>query len=102
MRRLLVASIAAAALALPARAQSCANNAAQDGCEKARDLFLYMAPQLGTAISGGSHTLGIGTTLGGFPHFAIALRANAVMGDLPVIDDVSAGGAVSSTIWCRC
>ncbi len=98
MRRFLVASLALAALAMPARAQSCAVGPAQDGCEKARDLFLYMAPQLGTAISGGSHTLGIGTTLGGFPHFAVALRANAVMGDLPTIDDVTAGPAVVSTI----
>jgi hypothetical protein len=99
MRRFLVASFALAALALPAQAQNCpADGLTQDACVKARDLFLYMAPQLGTAISGGSHTLGVGTTLGGFPHFAIALRANAVMGDLPTIADVGVGNATVSTI----
>ncbi|MEX2182259.1 MAG: hypothetical protein WD771_09475 [Gemmatimonadaceae bacterium] len=99
MRRLLVASLALAVLAIPARAQNCAaDGITEDACVKARDLFLYMAPQLGTAISGGSHTLGVGTTLGGFPHFAIALRANAVMGDLPTIDNVTVGAATVSTI----
>lgn len=48
-----------------------------------------MMPQLGTSLVGGSHTLGMGTTLGGFPHFAIALRANAVRGDLPDLSNLS-------------
>jgi len=101
MRRILVASFAIAALALSApkaEAQSCAAGTAQDACEKARDFFLYMAPQLGTSLTGGSHTLGIGTNLGGFPHFAIAIRANIVQGDLPTLNDVAAGPATVSTI----
>jgi hypothetical protein len=101
MRRSLVASFAIAALALSApkaEAQACAAGNAQDACEKARDFFLYMAPQLGTSLAGGSHTLGIGTNLGGFPHFALAIRANIVQGDLPTLDDVVAGPAAVSTI----
>jgi hypothetical protein len=99
MRRFLVASLALALVAMPARAQQCAPSATtQDACEKARDFFLYMAPQLGTSLTGGSHTLGIGTNLGGFPHFALAIRANAVMGDLPTLDDVTVGSAVSDVI----
>lgn len=98
MRRIIVGTFALAALAMPARAQSCPATTTQDACEKARDFFLYMAPQFGTALTGGSHTLGIGTNLGGFPHFAIALRANVVYGDLPILNDVTVGGAVSSTI----
>jgi hypothetical protein len=110
MRRPLVGlAVAALLAAAPAGAQdrpaSCptgtlAQQATADACEKAIDLFAYMMPQLGTALVGGSHTLGIGGTLGGFPHFAIALRANAVRGDLPDVEDitVSAAGANASDI----
>lgn len=94
MRRLAVASLALATLAAaPLRAQNpnCAGASAQtaDACEKATDLFGYMMPQLGTSLVGGSHTLGLGATLGGFGRFAIALRGNAVMGDLPDVDGIS-------------
>ncbi|MBX3133206.1 MAG: hypothetical protein KF689_07470 [Gemmatimonadaceae bacterium] len=97
MRRILVASFAAAALTFSAPsaaiAQGCTTGDANAGnaCAVGRDYLLYMAPQLGTSLVGGSHTLGIGTNLGGFPHFAIALRANAIMGSRPVIDDLAAG-----------
>lgn len=72
--------------------------AAQDACQKAIDLFQYMAPQLGVAITGGNATLGQGGTLGGLGHFSIGLRVNAVQGSLPQINDVtpSATGATSS------
>lgn len=87
MRRTTVAILLAAAVAVPVQAQNpgCAGASTQtaDLCEKTADLFSYMIPQLGTSLVGGSHTLGIGSTLGGFPHFAIALRGNAVRGDLP-------------------
>lgn len=66
-----------------------AEQATADACEKAVDLFAYMMPQLGTALVGGSHTLGVGSTLGGFPHFTVALRANAVSGDLPDVENMS-------------
>lgn len=103
MRRLFVASVAAAALSLSAPSSSAAQQAcgagsnplAADACATGADFLRYMAPQLGTSLVGGSHTLGIGTNLGGFPHFAIALRANAVAGSLPDIDNLSAGPANS-------
>lgn len=98
MRRSLVAVVAALSLAVSAPVlgaqATCSNPAlAGDACAVASDMFRYMAPQLGTAIAGGSHTLGVGTNLGGFPRFALALRANAVRGDLPTIDNVNAGPA---------
>lgn len=97
MRRSLVASGAVLLLTVSApaaRAQTCSNpSLVGDACAVASDFFRYMAPQLGTAIAGGSHTLGIGTNLGGFPHFAVALRVNAVQGAAPSINDVQIGAA---------
>lgn len=101
MRRMLMASFAIAGLTLAApstaAAQQCGAGSdplAEDACATGRDFLLYMAPQLGTSLVGGSHTLGIGTNLGGLFHFAIAVRANAVMGSRPVIDNLGAGAAV--------
>lgn len=94
MRRILAASLVLAAVAVPASAQNpnpnCAGqNVATNACETATDLFHYMLPQLGTSLVGGSHTLGMGSTLGGFPHFAIALRGNAIRGDLPDVASIN-------------
>src|SRR5687768_3223936 len=73
--------------------------ATQDACQKAIDLFRYMAPQLGTALAGGAPTLGQAGSLGGLGHFSVGVRVNAVMGDLPQIQDVplSVQGAQRST-----
>jgi hypothetical protein len=57
----------------------------QDACQQAIDLFQYMAPQLGAAITGGNATLGQGGTLGGIGHFSIGVRVNAVAGSLPQV-----------------
>jgi hypothetical protein len=67
----------------------------QDACQKAIDLFKYLAPQLGTSITGGNATLGQGGSLGGLGHFSAGLRVNAVQGNLPQIQDmpVSTSGA---------
>lgn len=72
--------------------------ASQDACQKAIDLFQYMAPQLGISITGGNATLGQGGTLGGLGHFSIGLRVNAVAGSLPQVQNVtpSVTGAVST------
>lgn len=72
--------------------------ATQDACQKAIDLFQYMAPQLGTAITGGNATLGQGGSLGGLGHFSVGLRINAVQGSLPQIQNVtpSVSGAQST------
>ncbi len=73
--------------------------ATQDACQKAIDLFRYMAPQLGTALAGGAPTLGQGGPTGGIGHFSLGVRVNAVMGDLPQVQDVplSVQGAQRST-----
>jgi hypothetical protein len=73
--------------------------ASQDACQKAIDLFQYMAPQLGAAITGGNATLGQGGSLGGLGHFSAGLRVNAVQGSLPQVQNVSPSvtGATSST-----
>lgn len=72
-----------------------AERVSQDACQKAIDLFQYLAPQLGTSIAGGNPTLGQGGTLGGLGHFSAGLRVNVVQGDLPQVDNlsVSTGGA---------
>jgi len=71
MRRLAVALTALTVAATPALAQNgCPAGAltqTRDLQCNAADLFAYMAPQLGTAVAGGSHTLGLGTTVGGLP-----------------------------------
>ena len=64
-----------------------AAKASQDACQKAIDLFQYMAPQLGTSITGGNATLGQGSSLGGLGHFSVGLRVNAVQGSLPQVQD---------------
>jgi hypothetical protein len=72
--------------------------ASQDACQKAIDLFQYMAPQLGTSITGGNATLGQGGNLGGLGHFSLGFRVNAVQGSLPQIQNtsVSVNGAQST------
>jgi hypothetical protein len=105
----MVVLLAALMLTAPAAAQSssCAAGITQDACQKAVDLFSYMAPQLGTVIVGGNATLGQGGTLGGFtmlpfphPKFSFGFRVNALAGSLPQLDGLtlSPGGAQSSTI----
>jgi len=63
--------------------------ASQDACQKAIDLFKYMAPQLGTAIAGGNPTLGQGGNLGGLGHFSAGIRLNAVQGNIPQVQNAT-------------
>jgi hypothetical protein len=72
--------------------------ASQDACQKAIDLFQYMAPQLGGAITGGNATLGQAGSLGGLGHFSAGLRINAIQGSLPQVQSVTPAvtGATSS------
>jgi hypothetical protein len=72
---------------------------AQDACQKAIDLYQYVAPQLGALLAGGSPTQGIAGTLGGIGHFSVGLRGNLMKTSLPEIDKVvpSTTGAVTST-----
>ena len=94
---LVLAAIAAAPATMSAQANSCAAGTTQDACQKAVDLFQYMAPQLGTVIAGGNATLGQGGTLGGFatfpfphPKFSIGVRMNALQGSLPDLESAAA------------
>lgn len=61
---------------------------AQDACQKAIDLFKYMAPQLGAVLAGGNPTQGLAGALGGLGHFSFGIRANALEGSLPEVDKV--------------
>jgi hypothetical protein len=72
----------------------------QDACQKAVDLFAYMAPQLGTVIAGGNATLGQGGTLGGIGRFSLGVRLNALAASLPRLDEMQPtyGGRQASTI----
>jgi hypothetical protein len=69
-----------------------------DACQKAVDLFNFMAPQLGVSITGGNPVIGSASTLGGLGHFTIGVRANVVRGQLPQTGNVTLGitGAQSS------
>ncbi len=104
-----LAALTAAPVTLAAQSSGCASGTTQDACQKAVDLFQYMAPQLGTVIAGGNATLGQGGTLGGFatfpfphPKVSIGFRVNALQGSLPDIESAAAtpapGNAQESTI----
>lgn len=72
--------------------------ASQDACQKAIDLFQYLAPQLATTVAGGNATLGQAGSLGGLGHFSAGFRINALQGSLPQVQNVtpSVTGAVKS------
>jgi hypothetical protein len=105
MRARMFTLIAALVVVAPATVSAQANNcptgsaaatATQDACQKAIDLFQYMAPQIGTVIAGGNATLGQGGTLGGFatvpfphPKISIGLRANVLAGSIPDLEAVT-------------
>ena len=101
-----IRSLAAASLlvcsALPLGAQGAVNSqctagVTQDACQKAVDVFQYLAPQLGAVVAGGNATLGVGGTLGGLGHIYISGRANIVSSNIPRADQVvpSTSGAHS-------
>src|SRR5687767_7462324 len=81
-----------------APATSQCTGVAGDACQQAVDFFQYMAPQLGTAMTGGNTTLAQGGTLGGprfglIPRIAIGVRVNAVQGNVPNFNPaLQAGG----------
>src|SRR5262245_7036813 len=63
------------------------NRIAQDACQMGLDVFQFMAPQLGIALTGGNATLGRCGALGGLGHFSVGLRVNVVAGDVPKFDE---------------
>ncbi|HEX6631774.1 MAG TPA: hypothetical protein VF048_11825, partial [Gemmatimonadaceae bacterium] len=91
------------AVALPAHAQSASCAAQplqlQDACQKASDLFAFLAPQLGASLAGGNATLGQAGNLGGVGHFTFGVRVSGLKGELPDLGDASVGitGAQAET-----
>jgi hypothetical protein len=63
--------------------------ASQDACQKAIDIFKYLAPQLATTVAGGNATLGQAGSLGGLGHFSVGVRVNALQGSLPQVQNVT-------------
>lgn len=74
-----------------------AGGAGGDVCQKAQDLFAFVMPQVGVALSGGNPVLGEGGTMGGWGKRALSLRLTAVDGFLPKnVVPLSAGTPVVS------
>jgi hypothetical protein len=67
----------------------CTSPVTQDACQKAIDVFQYLAPQLGAVIAGGNATLGVGGTLGGLGKIYVSGRANLVSSNIPRVDQVT-------------
>jgi len=68
---------------------SCTGVIVGNACQQAVDFFGYMAPLIGTAMTGGNTTIGQGGNLGGrtlglIPKVVVSARVNAVLGDVPV------------------
>lgn len=84
----------------PGGAPTSQSQATANARQQAADLFQYMAPQIATAIAGGSPTLGQTSTLGGLGHFNIGVRGTALNGSLPKVDQfpVCYTAAVSTTL----
>ena len=78
------------------------NRLLSDACNKANDAFQLVAPQVSVLMAGGNASPSIGGTLGGFPHFNIGVRVNAVQSVLPRLDQATPGlgfsGAQASNI----
>jgi hypothetical protein len=87
---------------LPTDPANSTNRLLSDACNKANDAFQLVAPQVSVMLAGGNPSPSIGGTLGGFPHFNVGVRVNAVQGVLPRLDQASPGlgfsGAQASNI----
>ena len=97
--RIFMAGALVAVAGTSAQAQSCAAGQTQDACQKGVDLVNFITPQLSTALAGGNATLGQGGALGGLGHWEVDLRASAVSGKLPKLNNVglSTTGAQATT-----
>ena len=60
---------------------------AQDACQQAFDVYQFMAPQLGLALTGGNATAGQGGVLGGLGHFSVGIRVNGFHGKIPDVNN---------------
>jgi len=93
-------SAARAQTSCPATIPTTSAQATENSRQQAADLFQYVAPQLSTALAGGSATLGQSSTVGGLGHFSIGVRGTAVNGSLPQVDEFPTcyGGRYSSEL----
>lgn len=76
------------------------SRATQDVCQMAVDVFQFVAPEVGLALTGGNATLGQGGALGGLGHFSVGIRVNVFQGDLPDVTNFptpSTSGAQTRT-----
>jgi hypothetical protein len=93
----------AATLDLQCGAGSAGERITQDGCQKALDLFRFMAPQLGVLLSGGNAVAGEHSSLRGLGHVSLGVRVNGLEAALPRVDQRTPAttGAVASDygIW---
>lgn len=69
-----------------------------DACQKAQDVFRFMAPQVGVALSGGNVLPGEGGALGGWGKRSAVLRVTMVDGAVPAraVALTASGGPVAS------
>ena len=58
-------------------------NGQADACQKAIDLFAFIMPQIGVAVSGGNPIPGDAGTLGGFRKRSLSVRVVGVDARLP-------------------
>jgi hypothetical protein len=86
---MLCTAVAPAAAQRTVNPQCAASQVTADACQKAIDVFQYLAPQLGVVIAGGNATLGVGGTLGGLGKIYISGRANVVSSNIPRVDEVT-------------
>lgn len=104
MKRLGTAAALLVVLAAGARAQggtvdpqcTAASSGTRDACQKAVDIFKYLAPQLGTTIAGGNTIMGSGGTLGGLPHWTVGVRGTVLVGSLPEFTSANAPDPTSA------
>jgi hypothetical protein len=80
------ASVGAQAVSPECTVTPAVAGSALDICRKATDLFAFVVPQLGVALSGGNPVLGEGGTLGGWGKRSVTFRVTAVDGRLPAND----------------
>lgn len=59
------------------------SRATQDACQKAVDVFQFMAPQLGASLIGGNIVQGEVGGLGGLGHLSVGIRGNVLRGRVP-------------------
>jgi hypothetical protein len=62
---------------------------ARDACQKVVDLFSYVAPSLGSMITGGNATLGQIGSIGSTGHFSFGVRIVGMQTNLPQVQNLN-------------